>query len=498
MMTETYTTFLPDETSTITFAADMALILKRGDLITLSGELGAGKTTFARGLIRALADDDALDVPSPTFTLVQQYDDIRLATTHADLYRLAVADDIYELGLIDALETGIVIVEWPQQAQTLMPAASFAISLTQHEQGRLVRIEAQEQSFKRLSRTLAIRQFIKNNGRAEMRRHYLAGDASSRRYEVIEAGAKFEILMDAEEIEVKNGRDRDYATNAHLATNVAPFVAIDRIIRDHGFLAPEIRALDLDNQLLILEDLGQERIYDENRQPIENRYLAGIELLANFQQSDWPKDKKWSDVSLKLKTLDWKIIKTELSLLLDWYLPFKTNTNLSPERREAFFANWQLFLPILAQSETSLIMRDFHAPNILWQNDKEADNRIGLIDFQDALIGPTAYDVVSLSQDARITIGGELEAKLIDRYIECRRRGAKPFDIERFRLNYALMGVQRASKILGIFVRLDQRDAKSNYLDYLPTIKDYLMRNLEHPALTELKHSYQQYGLLDG
>jgi len=497
-MTAMFTTFLPDENATISFANDMALILKRGDLITLYGDLGAGKSTFARAVIRALADDNEFDVPSPTFTLVQQYDDIRLATTHADLYRIAAAEEVYELGLIEALQTGIVMVEWPEKAKSLLPRASFAISLTQHEQGRLLRINAQEEGFKRLERTIIIRQFLTSNGRSMMRRHYLAGDASPRRYELIEDHSHYEILMDAEESEVANNTVEDYVHKAHLATNIATFVALDRLIRDHGFLAPEIRAADLENRLLILEDLGQERICDEYRQPIEKRYLAAIELLANFQQIKWPKHKEWPDITLNLENLDQGIIKAELSLVLDWYLPYKTKNKASVETREAFYAAWHPYLESIETGETSLVMRDYHAPNILWQNDREGSNRIGLIDFQDALIGPTAYDVVSLSQDARVTIGRELESRLLDRYIECRLSAARPFDVERFRLDYALMGLQRASKILGIFIRLDQRDGKSNYLDYLPTVEDYLKRNLEHPALAGLQACYQHCGLLDG
>jgi len=107
---------LPDEAATIALAAALAPLLRPGDTVTLTGLIGAGKTTFARALIRTLAGDDALEVPSPTFTLVQPYEETRIPVAHFDLYRLAEGTELDELGFDDAVTGGIALVEWPERA----------------------------------------------------------------------------------------------------------------------------------------------------------------------------------------------------------------------------------------------------------------------------------------------------------------------------------------------------------------------------------------------
>src|SRR5438477_4958496 len=104
---------LANEQATRRLAADVASVLKPGDLITLSGDLGAGKTTFARALIRHLAGDETIEVPSPTFTLMQTYELPAFPLVHADLYRLSGAAELSELGLDDLPEGTVIVVEWP-------------------------------------------------------------------------------------------------------------------------------------------------------------------------------------------------------------------------------------------------------------------------------------------------------------------------------------------------------------------------------------------------
>lgn len=120
--------FLPDENATQRFGEDFALALQKGDLVTLSGDLGAGKSSLARSIIRAIADDEALEVPSPTFTLVQTYEQLRLAVAHADLYRISHGEELDELGLTEFLEEGVVLVEWPEQAEGLLPEPALPSS----------------------------------------------------------------------------------------------------------------------------------------------------------------------------------------------------------------------------------------------------------------------------------------------------------------------------------------------------------------------------------
>jgi aminoglycoside/choline kinase family phosphotransferase len=136
------------------------------------------------------------------------------------------------------------------------------------------------------------------------------------------------------------------------------------------------------------------------------------------------------------------------------------------------------------------VLRDYHSPNLLWLPRREDNARIGLLDFQDALIGPAAYDVASLLQDARVDVPETLEVELLSRYARIRRSEDRHFDMAAFTRLYATLTVQRATKILGIFARLDRRDGKSQYLRHMPRLWNYLQRSLAHPALGPLRSWY--------
>jgi aminoglycoside/choline kinase family phosphotransferase len=138
-------------------------------------------------------------------------------------------------------------------------------------------------------------------------------------------------------------------------------------------------------------------------------------------------------------------------------------------------------------------LRDYHSPNLHWLPQREGFARVGLIDFQDAVIGPPAYDLASLLQDARVDVPDDLEMRLAALYVR-RRAAADPgFDAERFAAAYAVMGAQRATKILGLFARLDKRDGKPQYLSHLPRIERCLAKNLAHPLLAPLALWYQKH-----
>jgi hypothetical protein len=135
-------------------------------------------------------------------------------------------------------------------------------------------------------------------------------------------------------------------------------------------------------------------------------------------------------------------------------------------------------------------LRDYHSPNLLWLPKREGIARIGLVDFQDALIGPAAYDVASLLQDARVDVPEDMEMNLLGRYVRARLGHDRGFDTGGFTLLYATLAAQRATKILGIFARLQRRDGKPQYLRHTPRLWGYLQRSLAHPALAALKGWY--------
>ncbi len=489
---------LPDEQATAEFGEDLAAALRAGDVILLEGDLGAGKTTLARALVRALADDPQLEVPSPTFTLVQTYA-MRIPVAHVDLYRLAAPEEIDELGLDEAARTGAVLVEWPQRAAGRLPAGAATIALADHGSGRIACVRGPEPFLARLSRSLEIRDFLSKAGWRGATRSFLAGDASARGYEIVSlAGRADRIVMNAPAqppgAAIRDGRS--YAEIAHIARSVHAFVAIDRLLAQAGLAVPEIEAQDLDRGLLLISHLGDEPFLDDGK-PVAERYEAAARLLADIHGRAWPREAPLDGATYAIPPFDREAILIEAELLLDWYLPYATAKPVADRDRTEFRGAWDTVLDRLSGYETSIVLRDYHSPNLIWRPERQGHDRIGVIDFQDALIGPSAYDVASLALDARVTIPADIERRTVEAYAAA-RVSAGAFDRTAFDAAYAVMGAQRNSKILGIFVRLDRRDGKPAYLRHLPRIREYLSRTLAHPALVEVRALYARFGLEAG
>jgi N-acetylmuramate 1-kinase len=490
--------FLADEEATTRLGEDLAMALRPGDLLALSGDLGAGKTTLARGLVRAMAEDPALDVPSPTFTLVQSYE-ARVPVHHLDLYRLSSPDELDELGLDELLSDGAALVEWPERAGDRLPADAVQVELVHEAAGRLARIAGSGPAFERIARSLAARDFLAAHGRGDARRLHFAGDASARSYEKL-AGPSPLILMNAPELvlgpPVRDGRP--YAEIAHTARSVAAFVAIDRALAAEGFAVPEIVEQDLAQGFLLISDLGSEGVLDAEGRPIQERYAAAAELLAALHTRSWPQRIEAAPGLVHaIPPFDRDAMLIEVDLLVEWYFPYMTGSLPDAAVRDAFRDVWSRLISRLDSAETTLVLRDYHSPNLIWRETLQGHDRLGLIDFQDALWGPAAYDVASLAMDARVTVPPEVEASTLAAYAAA-RNALGGFDEAAFAEAYAIMAAQRNSKILGIFVRLNERDGKPAYLKHLPRIRAYLDRALVHPALAELSAFYREHGLTGG
>ncbi len=491
--------FLPDETATLRFGEDLALALQKGDLITLSGDLGAGKSSLARAAIRAVADDPGLDVPSPTFTLVQTYDALRLPLAHADLYRLSSPEELDELGLTEFLQDGAVLAEWPEHGAGFLPGAAFTVTLTHEGAGRRVVVEGPEPALARLERSLSIRAFLDANGRDDAQRRYLQGDASPRKYETVTSRHGVEILMNAPQMPydppLRDGKS--YRQIAHIADNIAAFVAIDDLLGCNGFRVPAMRAADLDRGFLILENLGAEGVLDAAGRPIAERYEAAGRFLAHLHGVAWPDH---APVAVRpdhaIAGFDRDAMMIEVGLVGQWFAPRMMGRQLTAEEKAAYESAWDAVIAAIADVEKSLLLRDYHSPNLFWFPEAEGKDRIGVIDFQDAMIGPAAYDLASLALDARVTIAPALEQAVVVAYCDERRRLGHAFDEDAFRMAYAAMGAQRNAKLLGLFVRLDERDGKPHYLKHLPRIHDYLGRTLAHPVMEPVARWFRERGLL--
>lgn len=488
---------LADEEATRLLGDDLAAMLKPGDLVFLEGDLGAGKSTLARATIRSLVDDPEHEVPSPTFTIVQPYE-ARHPLLHVDLYRLASPEEIDELGIGEALGTAIVLVEWAERAAGALGEASLTVAITGEGNARDFEISGQPEAMSRFARSLAARAFLDRSGWSGAARTHLTGDASARAYETVRLPDRpVRILMNAprqpDGPPIRDGKP--YSRIAHLAESVAPFVAIDRLLRERGFQAPEIVAADLDQGFLLIEHLGSEGVLDADGRPVPKRYLAAAELLAAMHADNWPaRAEAAPGVVHEIPSYDRPALHIETELLIDWYLPFARGRPASDAERAGFADAWSGVFVLLDDGEKSLVLRDYHSPNLIWRGDRTGTDRIGLIDFQDALIGPSAYDVASLAQDARVDIPAELEERIVAAYVAARQvQGG--FDEASFRRDYAIVAAQRATKILGIFVRLKERDGKAGYIRHLPRLSAYLVRSLAHPALAPVAECYARLGI---
>lgn len=484
---------LADEHATVRLAEDLAAILGPGDLIALSGDLGAGKSTLSRALLRTLADDDDLEVPSPTFTLVQTYDFDRFAVSHFDLYRLEEPEELEELGLDELLETGATLVEWPELGGDLLPKDALWLRLevgNEEDSRRVLFASDNPEWLERLARTFTIRRLLDQAGFEDGRRRYLVGDASTRSYERVFQNGSSAVVMNWPAPKGEAGSEAALAYNrlVHRAPDARAFVAIGEELHRRGFAAPAVLAGDVDAGLLVLEDLGSESIAEAGR-PVVDRYRAAVLVLAAMHDQTWPDQVTLADGSLyEVPVYSHRALVTEADLYLDWYLPYAAGRQASPVERADFQQLWRQAFDAISDAETGWVLRDYHSPNLIWRADQQGLSRIGLIDYQDAVIGPVAYDVASLLLDARVDIPPELEKGLYQTYLQVRRQAGAGFDEARFSAAYAVMGAQRITKILGIFVRLAKRDGKAAYLNHLPRMQSYLDRVLAHPVLTDLKH----------
>lgn len=487
---------LPDEAATQRLAVDLAAALEPGDLLTLSGDLGAGKTTFARALIRYVAMDEEAEVPSPTFTLMQSYELPRFPLVHADLYRLSGPGELAELGFDDIPEKAVVLLEWPDRAAGVLPADRFDLALTlSPKQGptyRNARFTGYGAFAARAERIAAVRRFLDASGYRDAERRRMTGDASSRSYERLIREGRSVLLMNCprrpDGPPIRDGKP--YSAIVHLAEDVVPFIAMARGLRARGFSAPEILAADRNAGLLILEDLGNEFVAAGHPPaPVEERYAAAVDVLLALHREALPETLPVEPgLDYALPHYDTDALLTEVELLLDWYLP-RLGAPLTSAKRDAYLALWHDALTPVVDGPRTWVLRDYHSPNLLWLPRRKSTDRIGLIDFQDAVIGSPAYDLASLLQDARVDVTETMELALFGRYMRARMR-EPDFDAAMFARLYATLAAQRASKILGIFARLDKRDGKPQYLRHMPRVWTYLQRALAHPALRPLAAWY--------
>lgn len=298
--------------------------------------------------------------------------------------------------------------------------------------------------------------FLHNIGWANAVVSPVAGDASFRRYfRVQSAAGEKAILMDA--------------PPPH--EDPRPFINVAEYLTGKGFRAPAIFAKDLNRGMVLIEDFGDDRMREHlDAVPADEAkvYQKAIDTIIGLSRVE----------SADLAAYDMDAYLREVSLFTQWYMPAMRLDVEQP----TFDADWKDALEPIADYQTVTVLRDYHAENIMLLKDGEQ----GIIDFQDALVGHPAYDLVSLLQDARRDVSPELETAMLDYY----RKQTEPD--EDFDLHYALLGAQRNTKIIGIFTRLWKRDGKERYLGFLPRMWGLLERDLAHPGLAPLKAWFDQ------
>jgi hypothetical protein len=430
---------------------------------------------------------------------MQTYDGPGYPIVHADLFRLRRAEELFNLGWEEATEGALTIVEWPDRADDALGPdrleIAFSLDAGKGADYRLATVEGRGAWRPRLARARAIAEILKRAGWSEARRDFIQGDASVRAYERLTAASgETAILMISPPRTdgpiLRYGKP--YGAIAKLADDIRAFLAMDEGLRAQGFSAPRIIAHSVADGLAVLEDFGSNYIADaEGPSPV--RYAEAVSLLAELHNRALPRELPVDGGTYAIPVYDVEAMLVEVEQMLDWYAPYVAKVAPASGARATFLGLWrEVLAPVLA-GPAAWTLRDFHSPNLHWLAERDGLKRLGLVDFQDALLGPPAYDLASLLQDARVDVSDEMELRLMAHYARRRALADPAFDAGAFAAAYAAMGAQRATKILGIFARLDKRDGKPAYLAHLPRIERYLAKSLAHSLLQPIKLWYQAH-----
>jgi aminoglycoside/choline kinase family phosphotransferase len=303
---------------------------------------------------------------------------------------------------------------------------------------------------------ISAQNFLAENGLTNCQIKKVAGDASFRSYYRVFFQEKTFILM--------------FAPPSH--EDVAPFIKIDEILVNNGFRAPKILAKNFDLGFILLEDFGDETYSKSLQKNIANEYFLyekACDALIEIQK-------------IPLKNIDilhynHATLFREVMLFIDWYLPFK-NHKISLQQIQDYKFYWIELFDKLSKKNQALVLRDYHADNLMVLNNKNGFEGVGLLDFQDALIGSCAYDLLSLLEDARRDVDEKNKQKLFDYFIS-----KANYNREDFLIDYEIISLQRNIKILGIFARLHLRDGKNQYINFMPRVKDFAERRLDKTNL---------------
>lgn len=346
------------------------------------------------------------------------------------------------------------------------------------------------------------RDFVERSGWAGAAIVPRPGDASTRSYARVSLNGRKAMLMDQPQsaetpaapanATADERRALGYNAVARLASgDVGRFVAVANYLRNLGLSVPEIYAADPAAGFALIEDLGDDLYADVLERGGDERalYTGAAAVLAKLHTSETPAilppDKP-------LYAYDEAAQIAEIDLMTEWFIPYALNRAATGDEVAQHRALWREALGRTRKTPPVFVHRDYHAQNLLWLPERSGIRRVGLIDFQDAVAGSPAQDLMHLIEDARRDVSPETSAATVRHYLDAMRNAGSPVDEETFRAEMATISAQRNARIAGIFARLYKRDGKPRYLSYLPRVWGHLNRDLEHPALAALKSWYDK------
>ena len=300
----------------------------------------------------------------------------------------------------------------------------------------------------------------------------VAGDASFRSYYRVLFDEKTFILM--------------FAPPSH--EDIIPFIKIDEFLVKNNFSAPKIFAIDEAAGFILLEDFGDDSYgkilgskFANDELVEESLYKNACNVLIELHKISGPQG---------LENYNHALLFREVMLFVDWYLPHVKKTTLSLQEKSYFKYLWFELFDLLSREKQVLVLRDYHADNLMLLKNIEGYKSVGLLDFQDAVIGCAAYDLVSLLEDARRDVSPKTREEIFTHYL-----GSSSINKNSFAQDYEILSLQRNIKIAGIFARLAVRDSKPQYLNLLPRVINLIKMRLttNSPILADIAAFLQKF-----
>lgn len=356
------------------------------------------------------------------------------------------------------------------------------------------------------ARDAEIAAFLTQAGWGAAERNPIPGDASTRSYERIGLKGRTALVMNQpQKAEAAPcPPDADAAARAALGYNaqarlagadVRRFAAVASHLNRHGISAPVILAENAEAGLLLIEDFGDgiyARLIENGHDPIL-LYETAIDALLQLHRVPAPATLPHAKGDLPFLTYDTVALGVETELLPEWHGRLVFGQAMEDEALQSYREAWASLLPLVQPEKPVMVLRDYHAENLLWLPARHTAARAGVIDFQDALAGHPAYDLISLLEDARRAVDPALRGAMMERYVAGRTAAPGAFDREEFLAAAAILSAQRNAKIAGIFARLHLRDGKPRYLNFLPRVWRYLEDDLKHPVLAPVAAWFERH-----